>query len=308
MHLGNEALTPECAVITGCLAAAGLAAAGVHLRHEPRSRPQAALAAGLGALVFAAQAINVPVLAGTSAHLVGGVLLAYALGPALGSLTMAIVLVLQALVLGDGGLAALGANILNMALLPAGLVAGVQRLVAGGSRWSPLAGAAVAALSVPLAAALIVGETALFRSADELAGWQDFAARMIGTHLWVGIGEGALTLLTLAALAALAKPVGEAAYRPAIACGSIALALTVLVFPLGSALPDGYEAAAESSGLANLLASGSGALARLQESAVQVLQAVTFTEQLGVVTAMLLTALLAAALSSLIAPHKLHAT
>ena len=84
----------------------GLAAAGIQIRREPVSREQVALAAGLGAIVFAAQAINVPVLPGTSAHLVGGLLLAWMVGPALAAWTMAMALLVQAVVLGDGGLAA----------------------------------------------------------------------------------------------------------------------------------------------------------------------------------------------------------
>src|SRR5207253_6220098 len=80
--------------------------------------------------VFAAQSINVPIAPGTSAHLVGGVLLAWVLGPGLGVWTMAMVLAAQALLLGDGGIASLGANVLNMAILPAGIVAVRTRLAA----------------------------------------------------------------------------------------------------------------------------------------------------------------------------------
>jgi len=200
MHLGNGAITPECAAITLGAAALGLGAAAASLRREPLSRQKLALAAGLGALVFAAQAINVPVLPGSSAHLVGGVLLAWVLGPGLGALTMAIILVVQAVVLGDGGMAALGANVLNMALLPAGCVA-VGRLKAAEDRWSYAACGVAAAVSVPLAAALIVVQTALFRSGAELIGWQEFAARMIATHAWIGLTEGGLTLSAVAGLA-----------------------------------------------------------------------------------------------------------
>src|SRR5262245_45383505 len=155
MHLGNGAITPECVVLTMSATAAGLATAAAAARAN-LNRDKLLLAAGLGGLIFAAQAVNVPVWAGISAHLVGGVLLARMLGPGLGACTMALVLALQALVLGDGGVAALGANVLNMALLPAGLVALANRR-------STAATAALAGLAVPLAAALIVLETALFR-------------------------------------------------------------------------------------------------------------------------------------------------
>src|SRR5439155_16808000 len=139
-----------------------------------------------GAFVFAAQMFNVPVLSGISAHLVGGVLLAWMLGPSLGAWTMALILAMQALVLGDGGLASLGANIVNMALLPAGAVYVLRRLDC--QRVSAAAGAA--ALTVVLAALLIPLETAFFRSAGELAGWSDFASRMLLSHVAAGAAEG----------------------------------------------------------------------------------------------------------------------
>lgn len=71
----------------------------------------------MGAFVFAAQIINFPVGVGTSGHLVGGALLAVTLGPAMASLVMTAILVIQALVFQDGGVLALGANVLNMAVV-----------------------------------------------------------------------------------------------------------------------------------------------------------------------------------------------
>src|SRR6476659_88432 len=76
----------------------------------------------MGAFVFAAQMINFPVGAGTSGHLVGGALLACTLGPAAASVVMTAILAIQALVFQDGGVLALGANVLNMAVV--GVLAG----------------------------------------------------------------------------------------------------------------------------------------------------------------------------------------
>ena len=130
MHLAGGAITPECAVLTYGAAAAGLGACVLRsiTQRTSLSSQKLQLAAALGCTVFAAQAINVPIAPGFSGHLVGGVLLAWALGPALGAWTMAIVLAAQALMLGDGGIAALGANVINMALVPAALVAMARRL------------------------------------------------------------------------------------------------------------------------------------------------------------------------------------
>ncbi len=293
MHLGTGAITPECAAITLGAAAIGLGAATVAIRRQAPSREKLALAAGLGALVFAAQAINVPVLPGTSAHLVGGVLLAWVLGPGLGAWTMAIILAVQALVLGDGGLSSLGANVLNMALLPAGFVVACRSCNLAEGRWSYAACAAAAVLSVPLAALLIVGQTALFRSGGELAGWQEFAVRMMATHLWIGLAEGGLTLAAVGALAWIGTP--QRAFPTAGACIAAALAIATVAFPWSSSLPDGYEASAEAAGLSAWLADSSGALLSLTS---------TLGDQGSLPAATLLVGLLIAAVSTLIAPRK----
>jgi cobalt/nickel transport system permease protein len=259
MHLGNGAITPECAAITMGAAALGLGAAAWSMRHESVSRHKLALAGGLGVLVFAAQAVNVPILPGSSAHLVGGVLLAWALGPGLGAWVMALVLTIQALALGDGGIMSLGANVLNMALLPAGLVALGRRGEVRGSR-PMLRPALLAGLSVPLAALLIVGQTALFRSTAELAAWGDFAVWMVGTHLVVGLAEGGLTVVFLAAIwGGNERHVGLLTRRPLAATVALAVLLGVASI-WSSQLPDGYEASAQWANVGWLLenATGSG--------------------------------------------------
>lgn len=86
----------------------------------------------MGAFVFAAQMINVPIGAGTSSHLLGGTLLAVLLGPASAALVMTTVLILQAMMFQDGGVLALGANIFNMAL--AGVGAGYLPCFLGGRK------------------------------------------------------------------------------------------------------------------------------------------------------------------------------
>ena len=77
------------------------------------------LAGVCAAFIFAAQMVNFPVASGTTGHLLGGALAAILLGPWVGSLVVAIVVVVQALVFADGGLTALGYNTVNMAVVPA---------------------------------------------------------------------------------------------------------------------------------------------------------------------------------------------
>ena len=249
MHLANGALTPECAVLTTGLAAAGLTASYLALFRNRPSTHKLQQAAAIGCVVFAAQAVNIPLGATSSAHLLGGVLAAWLLGPPLAILTMSLVLGLQALALGDGGPLALGANIVNMAILPAVSWIAVKKL----APVSDVVSAAIASIvSIPLAALLIVGETALLRDPAQLVGWSDFATRMLGAHLLVGVLEGVVT----AAAIVLAGSWGTVAVRrPAfVAVACLGFLIVALGLPVSSSLPDGYEAAAIASGLDWLLA------------------------------------------------------
>jgi cobalt/nickel transport system permease protein len=141
------------------LDAVSLPAIGLVARRAQREMEEARvpLLGVMGAFVFAAQMVNFPVGVGTSGHLVGGALLAIVLGPAAGCVVMTAVLAVQAFVFQDGGILALGANVLNMAI--AGVFAGYvpYRLWhAGRHRRAAifLAGAA----SVTVSALLAIGE------------------------------------------------------------------------------------------------------------------------------------------------------
>src|SRR5579862_6598248 len=121
MHIPDNFLSPPVWATLDVVSAAGF---GVIARHAGRHMEDSRipLLGVMGAFVFAAQMINFPVGLGTSAHLLGGTLLAIALGPAPAALVMTAILVLQALIFQDGGVLALGANVFNMAL--AGVAAG----------------------------------------------------------------------------------------------------------------------------------------------------------------------------------------
>ena len=76
------------------------------------------LMAVLAAGIFAIQAMNIPIPWGTSGHMVGAALIAIIfVSPWAAVLVLSIVLILQGLIFGDGGMTALGANIINMGLI-----------------------------------------------------------------------------------------------------------------------------------------------------------------------------------------------
>jgi cobalt/nickel transport system permease protein len=244
MHLGNAALTPECALAASAVAAGGLGFAAASLKHELPKRDEWLMAGAFGSAVFAAQMLNVPLLPHSSAHLVGGVLLAIVLRPALGALTMAAILAAQAILLGDGGLLSLGANVLNMALLPAAIVAlgNAWRSMPDHRLSAAAIGGIQAALAVVLAAGLIVVEVGVAH--DDVA---TFARAMLGSHMLVGALEG---LVTAGVLYALRR---EAKWNTIFASAATLAVLAAL--PLASQMPDSYEAAALVSRWPQVLAS-----------------------------------------------------
>ena len=116
MHVPDGFLDARTLAATAGLAVVGLGLALREVRRNlpPRRVPLIGLAA---AFVFAAQMLNFPVAAGTSGHLIGAALAAVLLGPAAAIVAMTAVLLLQALMFADGGITALGANVLNLAVI-----------------------------------------------------------------------------------------------------------------------------------------------------------------------------------------------
>src|SRR5688500_11257455 len=116
MHVYDGFLDAPTSVATGVVAAAGVAVAlrGARRELDDRTAPMAGLVA---TFVFAAQMINFPVGAGTSGHLMGGALAAVLVGPWSAVLCLSVVLLVQALLMADGGITALGSNITLIALV-----------------------------------------------------------------------------------------------------------------------------------------------------------------------------------------------
>jgi cobalt/nickel transport system permease protein len=183
---------------------AAIGSLGVCVRRTAQSleEKQAPLAGLVAAFVFAVQMLNFPVAAGTSGHLLGGLLAAVLVGPWAGAMCLAIVLTVQALLFADGGLSALGLNILNMALVGSfggyGTFA-LLRSVLPRTRTSVVVASGIAAtLSVVLAAIAFTIEYAIGGTGGAPAG--TVATAMISVHLLIGIGEGIITAMTMGAV------------------------------------------------------------------------------------------------------------
>ncbi len=100
--------------LAGAAVAAGLVGVSVKQAARTLDDRQIPLAGLTAAYIFALQMLNFPVVSGTSGHLLGGCMAAVLVGPWVGSLCMAVVFMIQALVFADGGLSALGLNIIVM--------------------------------------------------------------------------------------------------------------------------------------------------------------------------------------------------
>jgi cobalt/nickel transport system permease protein len=162
--------------------------------------------AGLvAAFIFAVQMLNFPVASGTSGHLLGGALAAILVGPYTGALCVSVVLLVQGILFADGGITALGVNIVNMALVTVvvgHLVFRASTKVLPYSRRSVVASAFAAGLiSVPVSALSFVLLYALGGTTD--VSLSAVTTAMVSVHVLIGIGEGLITGLTVGSIVAV---------------------------------------------------------------------------------------------------------
>lgn len=267
MHIPDGILTPAVSIGTGVVSGCGLVWAVRTLERWPQGR-LTVLTGVVAAFLFAAQMVNFPVWFGVSGHLMGGMLAAVILGPAAALVAVTAVLMVQCLLYGDGGIYALGANVLNMGLL--GAVGGwlifrsIQRLV-GGERGVILGAMLGAWFSVILAAGAVAIELAVSTRISQLGtilGW------MVLVHALIGLGEAMITGLVLRSVM-LVRPelvlgIREERDGPepeldrgGVVAGGLAMALGVAVFlsPLASPFHDGLEWVCERLGLGGAEAS-----------------------------------------------------
>ena len=208
----------------------------------------------MAAFIFAAQMINFPVAGGTSGHLLGGALAAIVLGPWTAMMVMTAVIAVQGLLIQDGGLLVMGANILNMGILTAAIGYGLYRATFGSSRSAKLAVAGVAAWLSVMAGALA---TALQLWLSGTSNLQTVVVAMLGVHALIGVGEA---LITVAALTFIfqtrpdlldEKSLAAQNGRGWIVIGLVISLIVVLLSPFASANPDGLERVATDMGFIN---------------------------------------------------------
>ncbi|WP_329107943.1 energy-coupling factor ABC transporter permease [Micromonospora sp. NBC_01699] len=205
MHIANGIVDGPVAAIFAAFALVVLAFCVIRGRRDldDRLAPMAGLVA---AFIFAVQMINFPIFTGAvSGHLLGGALAAILVGPWVGALCVAVVLVVQALVFGDGGVAMLGLNITNMAILgtAAGylLIALLLRVLPRTPAGLAVTGFVSAMISVVVASQGFILQYWLGGTTDLGGSLGGLSATMAGAHLLIGIGEGLITATTVVTVA-----------------------------------------------------------------------------------------------------------
>src|SRR4051812_12429244 len=201
MHIPDGFLTTQVAVACAVPAAVRVGT-GLRLANRRLDERRVPLLGVTAAFIFAAQMLNFPVAGGTSGHFLGASLAAILLGPWLACLVMAVVIGVQAFVFADGGITALGANILNMGVIGALRAGGLMllpRTVAGRSRTQLLV---ISGAGAWLAVRAGATATSFELAASGTVPLGTVLPTMLGVHALIAIGEAVVTVAAVSAVLA----------------------------------------------------------------------------------------------------------
>lgn len=191
MHIPDGMLSNAVALTTD-VGAVGAVAYGTLWIRKYFDQKKIVLMAVLGALIFALQMLNFPVAGGTSGHFAGGALAGIILGPIPAMIVLSAVLLVQALLFSDGGVLALGANIVNMAIIAPFIGYSIFMLLnrIRAQKSVQIAGA----FSAGWVSCVIAASAAGFEIwASGHASFGVIMTSMAGWHALIGIGEGLVT-------------------------------------------------------------------------------------------------------------------
>ncbi len=203
MHVPDGFLSAPASLGTAVVAATGIAIALRRSRAELDERT-APLAGLVATFVFATQMINFPVAGGTSGHLLGGALAAVLVGPWTATLCITVVLLVQGLVIADGGITALGTNITLMGIVGVwvgyAVFRAALRLLPNRVSSVSLAAGIGAFVSVPTAAGAFALLFAQFGTTP--VPLSTILPAMLGVHLVIGLGEALITAVIVSSIVA----------------------------------------------------------------------------------------------------------
>ncbi|MFD6533741.1 energy-coupling factor ABC transporter permease [Streptomyces sp. NPDC060184] len=204
MHVPDGFINAPVSVAAGVAAAGAVAVSlrGARRELDERTAPLAGL---MAAFIFAVQMLNFPVAAGTSGHLLGGALAAILVGPYTGVLCVTVVLLMQGILFADGGLTALGVNVLDMGVTTTVVAYVVFRLL---MRALPRRRSTVTVASFVAALVSVPAAAVVFTLIYWIGGTTDISigkvfTAMVGVHVLIGIGEAVITAATVGAVLAV---------------------------------------------------------------------------------------------------------
>ncbi|MFC1477297.1 energy-coupling factor ABC transporter permease [candidate division KSB1 bacterium] len=194
MHIPDGLLHPAVIGATGAAAAGAISVAVVKVGKELEDAavPQIGI---LAAFLFVAQMLQFPVAPGISGHLLGGALTAILAGPWAACIIVTTVLLIQCFIFQDGGLLALGANILNMGVI--GVFSAhysftfLRKVLPSHRETAAIFAASV--FSVVAAAAAAGAELGISGIFPLLPG----LATISGIHVLIGFGEACITVFAV---------------------------------------------------------------------------------------------------------------
>ncbi len=217
-----------------------------------------ALTGMMSALIFVLQMINFPIAAGTSGHLLGGALAVVVLGPRLGLICLSVVVIIQSLLFADGGLSALGVNVLNMAIVTSATSWFIVKY------WIKFIGknkTSIVTVSVLAGILSVVFSSIAFTIQYAIGGTISIPVgtvliAMVTTHLIIGLGEGIITALIITLLMRVRPDLVYAYDRSDENTTKVSfyglfiilILLLSLITPFASSSPDGLESVAEEFG------------------------------------------------------------
>ncbi len=251
MHMGDVLISPE---VGGTMLAAAVGVTAVSIKKvKEMDEKKLPLMGVMAAFVFASQMINFTIPGtGSSGHLGGGLLLAILLGPYAGFLSMAAILLIQALFFADGGYLAYGCNLINMGFFACFIAYPLVYKFITRTKLSKtrvtIGSIAASIIGLQLGAFSVVLET-LLSGKTELP-FAQFVGAMQGIHLAIGLVEGIVTAAVVSfVLKVRPDIIGEDVQNSSkkgnrtIIIGFLAAALVLggIVSLFASANPDGLE-------------------------------------------------------------------
>jgi cobalt/nickel transport system permease protein len=256
MHIPDGFVNASVGLTSGLLAAVGIGTA-ITSRDWTTNRRLVPLTGVLAAFVFAAQMVNFPIPGGTSGHFMGGAFLAGMIGLAPAVVAMTCVVLVQAFLFADGGITALGANLLNMALISPFCGCFVIRIATALLGTAPFVKSIGVALGAWLGLIVAAIACALQMSFSGVVPLRPALVAMVSVHAIIGVGEALISGLLFASLfrrgipALPQAPATEEPIWKLVGAGLFAALLVVIALaPLASAYPDGLEKTAETLGFA----------------------------------------------------------